>query len=88
MHVREPRRQRSVAAEGEDHAGRTQNVAGDEPESGDGRAGKQNGAPDVAKKFRGSFGQGRVFVIRELAAECALCHELNHDVNDGGDDEC
>src|SRR6266567_9325802 len=88
MHVRKPCWQSAVAAEGEDQARRTEDVAGDETEGGDGCARKQDGATDVAEKFRGGFGQWRIFVSREIAAECALRHELDHDVNDRSDDEC
>ena len=87
MNVREPRWQRAVAAEGEDHARRTEDVAGDEAERGDGRACEQNGAADVAEKFRGGFGERRVFVIGKIGTERSLRHELDQNVDDGGDDE-
>ena len=87
MHVREPGRQHAVAAEGEDHARRTEDVAGDKSERGDRRAGKQNGAADVAEKFRGCFGKRRVLVVRQIGAERSLRDELDQNVNDRGDDE-
>ena len=87
MHVREPCRQRAVAAEGEDHAWRTEDVARDKTECGDGRAREQNGAADIAEKFRGGFGERRVFVIGKIGTERSLRHELDHNVNDRGDDE-
>ena len=87
MDVREPLRQRAVAAEGEDHSRRTEDVARDETEGGDGCAGEQNSAPDVPEKFRGGFGQRRVFVIGKIDTESSLRHELDENVDDGGDDE-
>ena len=87
MDVREPFRQRAVAAEGEDHARRTEDVAGNESERGNGRAGEENSAADVAEKFRGGFGERRVFVIGKIDTERSLGHELDENVNDRGDDK-
>src|SRR5205814_7112961 len=87
MDVREPFWQRAIAAEGKDHARRAQDVAGDETEGGDGCAREENGAANVTEKFRGSFGQWRVFVIGKIATERSLRDELDENVDDGGDDE-
>src|SRR4051794_4423344 len=87
MDVREPRWQRAVAAEREDHARRTQDVAGDKSKRGDGRTGEQDGSADGAEKFRGGFGERRVFVIGKIQTERSLRYELDQDVNDRGDDE-
>ncbi len=87
MHVREKRRQCAVAAEGENHARRTENVARNKTERGDGRAGEQSSAADVAEKFRRRFGERRVFVVGKIGAKGSLRHELDRDVNDSGDDE-
>ena len=87
MDVREPRRQRAVAAEREDHARRTENVAGDKSERGDGCAREQDSAADGTEKFRGGFGQWRISVIGEIETERPLRDELDQDVNDRGDDE-
>ena len=87
MDVREPRRQRAIAAEREDHARRTEDVAGDKSKRGDGRAREQDGAADGAEKFRGGFSERRVSVIGKIETERSLRNELDQDVNDRGDDE-
>ena len=87
MDVREKRWQCPVASEGKDHSRGTQNVAGDKSEGGDGRAREQNRASNIAEKFRGCFGERRVLVIREIGAKRSLRHELDRDVNNGGDNE-
>src|SRR5213082_1960526 len=87
MDVREPPRQRAVAAEREDHARRTENVAGDKSKRGDGGAREQDGSADRAEKFRGGFGERRVSVIGKIDTERSLRYELDQDVNDRSDDE-
>ena len=42
---------------------------------------------DVAKKLGRGFGERRVFIIRQITPERSLGHELDHNVNDGRDDE-
>src|SRR5256885_11812156 len=87
MNVREPLWQRAVAAKGEDHARRTEDVTGDEAERGDGRAREQNDAATIAQKSCGRFGERRVVVVGKIDTERSLRHELDENVDDGGDDE-
>ena len=87
MNVREPLWQRAVAAKREDHARRTEDVTGDEAERGDRRAREQNDAATVAQKSCGRFGERRVFVVGKIDTERSLRHELDENVNDGGDYE-
>src|SRR5205823_11308172 len=87
MNVREKFRQRTVPAEGEDHSRRTENIAGDKAEGGDRRAGDQNRATNVTKKFRSRFRERCIRMVREVAAERSLRDNLDQNINDGRDDE-
>src|SRR2546423_3577038 len=87
MHVGEPCRQHSVTAEGENHARRTEDVARDEAEGRDACAREQNGAADVAKKLRGGFRERGVFMVCQIDTERPLRHELDRDIDDGGDND-
>ena len=88
MNVREKGRQCAVASECENHSRRAENIAGDESERGDGRAGPQNRAANVAKKFRRRFRERRVGMIRKIGAKRSLSYKLDHDVNNCSEDEC
>src|SRR5437588_9722563 len=77
MNVREKCRQRTVASECENHSRRAENIAGDKSERGDGRAGQQNRAANVAKKFRRRFRERRVGMIRKIGAKRSLSYKLD-----------
>ncbi len=77
MHMGEPIRQDAIATKGKNDARRTEDVARDITERGNGRADEQQHSAEVSEKTRGRFGQRRVGVVAELGAQRSLRDELD-----------
>src|ERR1700674_4027042 len=87
MHMGDPVRQDTVAAEREKDSRRAENIARHKTGCGNGRARQQQEASEVSEKRNGGFGKRRRCFIGKLRPQGSLRHQLNQNVKSGRDRE-